>query len=58
MEIKCTPEELKELINEKITSVAVTTDEIPQHKFTLFNTKGCQHTCTEAQQEVPKEEKN
>lgn len=58
MEIKCTVEELKELIKEKRTSVAVTTDEIPRHNFTLFNAKGCQHICMEAQQEVPKEEKN
>lgn len=58
MEIRCTPKELKELIKEKRTPVAVTTDEIPHHNFTLFNAKGCQHTCMGAQQEVPKEEKN
>ena len=37
MEIKCTVEELKELIKEKRTSVAVTTDEIPPHEFPLFD---------------------
>lgn len=58
MKIECTPQELKELIKEKRTSVVTATDEIPQHNFTLFNPKGCQHTCMEVQQEVPKEEKN
>lgn len=59
MEIKCTPQELKELIeNKKETSVVVTTDGIPAHKFPVFNFKEYQRTCKEAQQEVPSEEKN
>lgn len=58
MEIKCTVEELKELIKEKRTSVAVTTDEIPPHEFPLFDFREYQRTCMEEGQEVPKEEKN
>lgn len=58
MEIKCTPQELKELIeNKKETPVVVTTDEIPPHKFPVFNFKEYQCTCKEAQQEVLMESK-
>ncbi len=65
MEIKCTVQELKELLN-KETSVAGTTDELsrnlcnnqtlPPHEFPLLNVQEYQHIYKEVQQEVPKED--
>lgn len=65
MKIECTVEELKELIK---TSASELTDvnnslpkhtcsnELPPHRFPLFNHRLSQDICKEVQQEVPKEE--
>ncbi len=59
MEIKCTVQELRELIeNKKETPVDSTTDEMPPHKFLLFDAREYLRTCKEEEQEVPKEERN
>lgn len=65
MKIECTVEELKELVKTPVNELTdvnnilpkhTCSNELPPHRFPLFNLQEYQHIYKEAQQEAPKED--